>query len=150
MSDTISKGELAKSYFMQGYNCSQSVALAFCNEMGFDESLVARLTIGFGGGMGRLREVCGAVSGMTFVISALYDNDRAGIYPRVQAAANEFREHNGSIVCRELLGLQTKGADEPTPQERTAQYYKKRPCPELVAIAADILERYIAQNPYKQ
>lgn len=149
MSDTMTKGELAKSYFMQGYNCSQSVALAFCDETGLDETLVARLTIGFGGGMGRLREVCGAVSGMTFVISALYDNDRAGIYPRVQAVANEFKEHNGSIVCRELLGLQTKGADAPTPQERTAQYYNKRPCPELVAMAADILARYIAQNPYK-
>lgn len=147
MSD-MTKGELARDYFMQGYNCSQAVALAFCDEIQLDEGLVARLTKGFGGGMGRMREVCGAVSGMTFVLSAVYgDDDRAGIYPRVQHCANEFKKENGSIVCRELLGLQTNGADTPTPEKRTQEYYKKRPCPELVAMAADILDEYIKSNP---
>ena len=101
----MTKGESAKENFMSGLNCSQAVAAAFAEEMNMPKSLVEKLTVGFGGGMGRMREVCGAVSGMTFVISALYDDDKSGIYKRVQAVANEFREENGSIVCRELLGL---------------------------------------------
>lgn len=143
----MTKGELAKSYFLQGHNCSQSVAMAFSEEMKMDIDHVKRLTIGFGGGMGRMREVCGAVSGMTFVISALYSGDRADIYERVQQVSEKFREKNGSIVCRELLGLSTKGADSPTPEKRTQQYYKKRPCAELVEMAGNILEEYLSKNP---
>ena len=97
-----------------------------------------------------MREGCGALSGMTFVISALYDDDKSGIYKRVQAVANEFREENGSIVCRELLGLSKPGPDSPLAEPRTKEYYKKRPCPELVELAADILEKYISNNPYKK
>lgn len=143
----MTKGEKAKALFISGCNCSQAVAAAFCEETGFDEELIKKLTIGFGGGMGRLREVCGAVSAMTFVISAVYSEDKAGIYNRVQAVANKFREENGSIVCRELLGLNIKGADSPVPEKRTVAYYKKRPCPELVALAADILDEYLKNNP---
>lgn len=143
----MTKGEIAKSYFMQGYNCAQSVAAAFSQEMNLSEEMAARLTKGFGAGMGRMREVCGAVSGMTFVISAIYDEDKGSIYKRVQEAANEFKEQNGSIVCRELLGLSIKGADSPVPEKRTQQYYKKRPCAELVEMAANILEKYIENNP---
>ena len=106
----MTKGESAKENFMSGLNCSQAVAAAFAGEMNMPKSLVEKLTVGFGGGMGRMREVCGAVSGMTFVISALYDDDKSGIYKRVQAVANEFREENGSIVCRELLGLSSARA----------------------------------------
>ncbi len=141
------KGELAKSYFMQGYNCSQSVAMAFSEEMKMDIEQVKRLTIGFGGGMGRMREVCGAVSGMTFVISALYDEEKGDIYKRVQHVAGKFSEENGTFVCRELLGLDIKGADDPTPEKRTKQYYKKRPCAELVELAGNILEEYLSNNP---
>ena len=143
----MTKGEKAKELFMSGCNCSQAVAAAFCDEMKLDEGLVKRLTIGFGGGVGRMREVCGAVSGMAFVISAVYGEDKAKIYERVQAVAGEFKQENGSVVCRELLGLSIKGADSPTPEERTSSYYKKRPCPELVEIAADILEKYLKNNP---
>lgn len=144
----MTKGELAESLFKSGLNCSQSVAVAFCDEMDMDKELVKRLTIGFGGGMGRMREVCGAVSGMTFVLSAIYVNDdKAKIYERVQAAANEFKKENGSIVCRELLGLSIKGADSPVPEARTSEYYKKRPCSQLVAMCADILDNYIKTNP---
>lgn len=143
----MSKGDKAKSLFMSGCNCSQAVAAAFCEETGLDESLTKRLTIGFGGGVGRMREVCGAVSGMTFVISAVYNEDKGSIYKRVQEVANEFREQNGSIVCRELLGLSEDGTCSPVPEERTQQYYTKRPCPEIVAIAADILEKYLSDNP---
>lgn len=143
----MTKGELAKSYFMQGYNCSQSVAMAFSEEMKMDIEQVKRLTIGFGGGMGRMREVCGAVSGMTFVISALYDEEKGDIYKRVQHVAGKFSEENGTFVCRELLGLDIKGADNPTPEKRTKQYYKKRPCAELVELAGNILEEYLSNNP---
>lgn len=143
----MTKGEIAKNYFMQGYNCAQSVAAAFSQEMNLSEETAAKLTKGFGAGMGRMREVCGAVSGMTFVISAIYDEDKGNIYKRVQEVANEFKEQNGSIVCRELLGLSIKGADSPVPEKRTQQYYKKRPCAELVEMAANILEKYIENNP---
>lgn len=144
----MTKGELAESLFRNGLNCSQAVAAAFSDEMNMDKELVKRLTIGFGGGMGRMREVCGAVSGMTFVLSAIYVNDdRAKIYERVQTVANEYKKENGSIVCRELLGLGKKGSDTPIPEERTAEYYKKRPCPKLIAMSADILDRYIEANP---
>lgn len=143
----MTKGELAKSYFMKGYNCSQSVAMAFSEEMKMDIEQVKRLTIGFGGGMGRMREVCGAVSGMTFVISALYDEEKGDIYKRVQHVAGKFSEKNGTFVCRELLGLDIKGADDPTPEKRTKQYYKKRPCAELVELAGNILEEYLSNNP---
>ncbi len=143
----MTKGEKAKELFITGCNCSQAVAAAFCEETGLDEELTKRLTIGFGGGIGRMREVCGAVSGMTFVISAIYNEDKANIYSRVQEVANKFREQNGSIVCRELLGLGTKGPDSPIPEKRTSEYYKKRPCAEIVSIAADILDDYLKNNP---
>lgn len=145
----MNKKEYAESLFKSGYNCSQSVAVAFAEEAGLDKEMVARLTIGFGGGVGRMREVCGAVSGMAFVISALYNEDKGSIYERVQEVANEFRKENGSVVCRELLGLSIKGADSPVPEPRTDAYYKKRPCVELVGMSADILEKYIKSHPYK-
>lgn len=144
----MTKGELAESLFRSGLNCSQAVAVAFCEEMGLDEKLVKRLVHGFGGGMGRLREVCGAMSGMTFVLSAIYgDEDKAELYKRIQFVANEFKEQNGSIVCRELLNLNIKGADSPIPEKRTNAYYKKRPCPQIIALSADILEKYIKSHP---
>ncbi|MGN0533132.1 MAG: C-GCAxxG-C-C family protein [Eubacterium sp.] len=143
----MTKGELAKEQFKNGCNCSQAVAVAFCEETGLDRELVKQLTTGFGGGMGRMREVCGAVSGMTFVISALYKEDKGSVYARVQEVAKSFKEANGSIICRELLGLDIKGADSPVPQPRTESYYKKRPCAEIVSIAADILDKYIKENP---
>ncbi len=139
----MTKGETAKNLFFSGCNCAQAVAAAFADEMNMDIDMVKRLTIGFGGGMGRMREVCGAVSGMTFVISAIYNEDKADIYKRIQEVAGKFREENGSIVCRELLGLSIKGADSPVPEKRTEQYYKKRPCAELVETAANILEEYL-------
>lgn len=144
----MSKGDEAQALFKQGLNCSQAVAAAFSKEMNMSEQQVEKLTVGFGGGMGRMREVCGAVSAMTFVISALYDGSKADIYNRVQTVAKEFEKENGSIVCRELLNMQKQGMDSPNPEERTPQYYKKRPCPEIVKVAADILESYIKENPY--
>lgn len=145
----MTKGEKSKQLFLSGCNCSQAVAAAFAEEMNLDEELVKKLTIGFGGGMGRMREVCGAVSGMTFVISAIYNEDKGKIYERVQEVADKFKNEHGSVVCRELLGLNIKGADSPVPEERTAQYYKKRPCSEIVASASNILEEYLKTHSSK-
>ena len=139
----------AKEFFNKGYNCAQSVALAYADITSLDEEMVAKITASFGGGMGRLREVCGAVSGMAFVASFLSpcptaDNAEAkkANYVLVQEFAEKFREQNGSIVCRTLLGLDCP-KDEPTPSPRTAEYYKKRPCAELVYEAALIVGKYL-------
>ena len=144
------KGDLAFALFKEGYNCAQAVAGAFAQELGLPIETVARMVSGFGGGMGRMREVCGAVSGMTFVAGALqgYDSPKANTektetYALIQQMAGEFKAQNGSIVCRELLGLP---AAEGTPQAeaRSAQYYQKRPCGELCRMAADILEHTVS------
>lgn len=142
----MSKGEVAKQLFESGYNCAQAVFCAFCDETGFDKETALRLSAGFGGGVGRMREVCGAVSGMTMVLSyklaSVDPAEKGEIYALIQKAAGEFKEINGSIVCRELLNL-SKGPSSPVPEERTAQYYQKRPCAEIVRIAADITEKYL-------
>ena len=139
----------AKEFFNQGYNCAQAVALAYADITGLDESTVAKITASFGGGMGRLREVCGAVSGMSFLASFISpcptaDNAEAkkANYTLVQHFAEQFRQQNGNIVCRSLLGLDHP-KDEPTPSARTAEYYKKRPCSEYVYDAALIVGKYL-------
>lgn len=139
--------------FEEGYNCAQSVFLAFADLHGMDEKMAAALSSSFGGGMGRLREVCGAVSGMFMTIGLLYGYDdpkatteKSDLYARVQALAADFEKENDSIVCRDLLGLTVK-KEAPTPQARTTEYYQKRPCKELVGDAAELLERYIAEHP---
>lgn len=151
------KGILAKENFNSCCNCAQSVAAAFCEECGFDRSTMLRLSCSFGGGMGRLREVCGAVSGMLLVAGMLYASDdptdddaKAKHYERVQELALKFKEKNGSIICRELLGLDLEGADDPVPSKRTEEYYQTRPCAELVEDGADILMDYIEKHPYKK
>ncbi len=149
----MNRKEIAMEYFAEGYNCAQAVALAFADLLPMEKDTLALLTSSFGGGMGRLREVCGAVSGMFAVAGLLYGYDdpkasteKAAHYARLQEMAKEFTEENGSIVCRELLGLTVKH-DAPTPEARTDAYYKKRPCKELVGCAAEILEKYLQQNP---
>ena len=141
----------AKEYFNNGYNCAQSVALAYADITNLDEEMVAKITASFGGGMGRLREVCGAVSGMAFLASFISpcpsaDNAEAKKvnYALVQEFAEAFRLRNGNIVCRSLLGLD-RPKDEPTPSPRTAEYYKKRPCAEYVYDAALIVGEYLAK-----
>ncbi len=141
----------AKEYFNNGYNCAQSVALAYADITNLDEEMVAKITASFGGGMGRLREVCGAVSGMAFLASFISpcpsaDNAEAkkANYALVQEFAEQFRQQNGNIVCRSLLGLD-RPKDEPTPSPRTAEYYKKRPCAEYVYDAALIVGEYLAK-----
>ena len=154
--ETSPRGQRALALFKEGYNCSQAVALAFADMVGMDEKMLVRMTSSFGGGMGRLREVCGAVSGMFFVAGALYGYEEPGVvgqqekaahYTRIQELAAEYRTINGSIVCRELLGLEIAEADQPTPELRSAEYYKKRPCGQLVMLAATIMEEYIENHP---
>lgn len=142
----MTHGELAEQYFKDGYNCSQSVLLAFSDLTGLERETAAMLASSFGGGVGRMREVCGAVSGAAMVLGLLkgYSDPKAAEekrahYHLVQEFARRFRQENGSIICRELLnGAGGSGGSDPEP--RTAEYYKKRPCPKLVNCAAQICD----------
>lgn len=148
----MSRKEKAKKLFESGYNCSQSVVLAFSDLLGISEKALARLSSSFGGGMGRLREVCGAVTGAFMVLGLLYGYEEAETgtkkaehYARIQHFAERFSQETGSIICRDLLGLDKK-KDNPTPEKRTEKYYDERPCKELVGLAAGILEEMIEEN----
>lgn len=149
----MSKGDIAKQNFMNGYNCSQAVLLAFCEDFGLEKETALKFSEPFGGGMGRMREVCGTVTGMFMVIGLAMGNDNSkdnttkkNVYKSVQELAAKFKEDNGSIICRELLGLQKANKESYVPSERTNEYYKKRPCPELCKYAADILEEYLKKE----
>ena len=150
--DIDTRTERAKELFRSGYNCAQSVVLAYADLLDLEPTLAATLSAPFGGGMGRLREVCGAVSGMTMIAGVLApspecDNPTAKRenYALVQHFAERFRAMNGAIVCRTLLGLDQQ-KDEPTPSPRTEEYYRKRPCVELVGDAARIVGEWIAER----
>ena len=149
MSDVISRADMAEKYFKEGANCSQAVLAAYADELRISVEFAMRLASGFGGGVGRMREVCGAFSGVVLI-----ENLRNGFtdhtdkeakdacYARIQALASAFKEQSGSnsIICRELLsgsGATSGGASEP----RGKEYYKKRPCVELVRLAAEIAEK---------
>lgn len=140
--------EKAVTLFKSGYNCSQSVVLAYCDLFGVDDETAARVTCGLGAGVGRMREVCGAVSGMAVLAGLKHSGaepDPAAkrkTYEAVQAMSEAFRKKNGSIICRQLLGLE-KPEHDPTPAERDSDYYKKRPCAEYVSDAAEIAERFL-------
>lgn len=147
----MTKSEKAKELFLEGYNCAQSLTGAYASEMGLDFSAAVKLASSFGGGMGRMREVCGAVSGMFLAAGAIYGyadpknfSGKKEHYQRIQFLAAQFKQETGSIVCRELLGDLGKDASF-VPGERTKEYYKKRPCAELVGLAAGILEEYIQE-----
>ena len=143
--------ERAVELFVEGYNCAQAVAAAFGDLTGLDEKTAARMASCFGGGMGRMREVCGAVSGMLMVAGVLYGYDdpkatkeKRELYAQVQAMAGQFREELGSIVCRDLL---KKPPSDPNPTPRTEQFYKDRPCARMVATAARIMDAFIEEHP---
>ena len=144
--------ERAVELFVEGYNCAQAVAAAFGDLTGLDEKTAAKMASCFGGGMGRMREVCGAVSGMLLVLGLLYGYDTPGDdvskkqqYTVVQELSARFREQTGSIVCREIL---KNPPSDPNPSPRTAEYYAKRPCARMVLTAASILDDYIKEHPY--
>ncbi len=141
----------AAKLFTEGYNCAQSVIMVFADLLNLDEKTCAKISSSFGGGMGRMREVCGAVSGMLMVAGLLYGYDgpeegevKKEHYTQVQYLAGQFREGAGSIVCREIL---KNPPSDPAPSPRTAEYYEKRPCARMVTLAVRILEAYIAEHP---
>ena len=151
MDHSIYAGEL----FMNGSSCSQAVFLAFSDVTGIDRKLAAKIASPFGGGIGRMREVCGAVSGMFMVLGALYGYDETAeddarkkqLYMDVQDLAARFREECGSIICREIL---KNPPSDPNPTPRTAEFYKQRPCARMVVTAARLLDEFIAQHPIEE
>ena len=147
----MTHGEKAEALFYEGYNCAQAVFCAYAEDLGLEREVAAKLVSPLGGGMGRLREVCGTVSGALMVIGQLYGYGtpetgapKARLYAIEQEFARRFAAVNGSYICRDLLGLST-GSSAPTPEARTAEYYKKRPCPALCKCAAEILDGLIAE-----
>lgn len=150
--DVNERIERACGYFKSGYNCAQAVVMAFDDVMEQSPEMLARLTAPFGGGMGRMREVCGTVSGMTFLAGAISPavdpsnlEERKANYALVQHFAEQFRRENGDIVCRRLLGLEpmVERTETAMPSQRTEEYYKKRPCVEYVGCAARIVAEYL-------
>ena len=130
--------------FVGGYNCAQAVAVAFSDVTGLDEKFSAKIASSFGGGMGRMREVCGAVSGMLLVAGHLYGYDGPNDDEEKMAHYALVQEQAGSIVCREIL---KNPPSDPAPTPRTEEFYKNRPCARLVVLAAQILDEYIASHP---
>lgn len=148
MDHSMYAGEL----FLSDCNCAQAVLTAFCDVTGLEPEFAKKLSCGFGGGVGRLREVCGAVSGMVMAADLLYgytdpgedDIHKKEYYALVQELCETFRKENGSIICRELLD---NPPSDPVPCPRTAEYYAQRPCARFVMQAARILDDYIKEHP---
>lgn len=148
----MTHSEKAAKLFCSGYNCSQAVFAAFCDVTGIDEKTALKLSSSFGGGMGRLREVCGAVSGAFMVAGILYGYDipndntvKKEHYSLIQDIANRFKQQNNTIICRELVKGLAKDT-LPSPTVRTENFYKTRPCLRFVITAADILDDIIKEK----
>ena len=146
-------GLKAAELFLSGYNCAQAVAVAFTDVTGLTEQQAAKMASAFGGGMGRMREVCGAVRVMLMVLSYVYGYATPGVdvsnkrlYRQVQELAAAFRAENGSIICREIL---KNPPSDPNPTPRTAEFYAKRPCAKMVMTAARLLEQFMEENPHE-
>lgn len=147
----MTRKEKAMQSFLEGYNCAQCMILAFEDMLTIDLKTALKIVSPFGGGMGRLREVCGSVSGMFMVLGYIkgysepnnYD-EKKELYEHIQELAKRYEVANGSIICRELLGL-TERKDVATPEKRNEEYYKKRPCKEKIGSAAEILEQYLIE-----
>lgn len=140
----------AEALFQEGYNCAQAVFVAFHDSLGMEKDTALRLMSSFGGGMGRLREVCGALTAVFAAAGILYgysnpdDQDqKAAHYAFIQELAERFRNETGSILCRDLLQLTEKSSD-PTPELRTPEYYEKRPCAAYVRLGASLLEELVS------
>lgn len=141
--------ERAVELFKEGKNCSQAVFAAFAPELGLSEEMALRVSLGLGGGVGRMREVCGTISGSAMVVGMKYPElSKAEAYALVREISDEFRKVNPSIVCKELLGL-VKPEESSVPEARTAEYYKKRPCVQLVEDAALAVEKVLFNEERK-
>lgn len=151
--EEMQRADKAKALFLQGYNCAQSVAGAYTDILGLPFETAVRLASGFGGGIGRLREVCGAMCGAVMVLGAVYGYDgpkafeaKKELYEQVRQAAEGFRCETGFLRCRDLLGLPHDAEVSAVPEERSAAYYKRRPCPDIVWAAAAVLQRRLQQD----
>lgn len=152
---SMDHAELARNLFRMGYNCAQAVFCTFAEDMGLDLDTAARLSSSFGGGLGRLRELCGALSGAELALGMLKGYSdvtdpalKSAHYARVRALAEAFQEQNGSYYCRELLrDVQTTPGGEPEP--RTPEFYARRPCLRLVGEAAACLDRVLEETEPK-
>lgn len=151
----MDRSELAVKRFTEGHNCSQAIVLAFADLLNIEAKQLSKLAGGFGGGIGRLREVCGAFSGIVVVLDLLYgydkfvdDEDKKELYSRIQELGLRFEKDKGSLICRDLMGLNVKHSDS-TPTPRTKDFYQNRPCPNIIAYATKLLEEYINNHPYK-
>ena len=149
----MSRAERAKEKFLQGYACSQAVALAFCDVMGVDEATASKMMLPFGGGLGRLRLTCGAVSGMAAVVGMVFadtensSENKKTVYAIVQELCGRFQAETGSLICSELLsGMKVPVEVGGIAEARTAEYYKKRSCADMVALAAQIVEDYLIEQ----
>lgn len=144
------RADKAREMFLQGYNCCQAVVGAFADLYGFDPETAMKMAEGFGGGLGRMRLTCGAVNGMAMVAGMKMSHGKAGdlqrrgdIYAVVRQMVNEFKAQNGTIICAELLGLSMPKDNSPMPEERTPDYYKRRPCPDKIHQCGLIIEKYL-------
>ena len=149
----MSRADAAKEYFMKGYACAQAVLLAFSDVTGLESEIALKISLPFGGGMGRLRLTCGTVSGAVMVLGTVFSKaeinpeNKKEVYAAVQEFSGRFKAENGSVVCGELLtGAHLKADIASVPEARSAEYYRKRPCPELVYSAAKILEEYLGER----
>ncbi len=147
------RADKARELFFQGYNCSQSVVGAFADYFGLDMTTAMRFSDGMGGGMGRMRLTCGAVSAMALLAGLKLSSgkpgdldNRAAVYAKVREMTEAFREKNRSIICRELLGSALPKDNGSRPEARTADYYQKRPCPECIHDCAEIVEKYLLSD----
>lgn len=148
--DVEERVERGKEWFKKGFNCSQAVVMAFADVYGLERDMALRMSSSFGGGLGRMRLTCGAVSGMCMLAGletgSVVEGDNEGKarnYALVQQLAHRFEKEAGSIVCSELLGLKPMTPITTTPEERTPEYYKKRPCVETVALACRIYAEHL-------
>ncbi len=150
----MNKSENARKLFESGANCAQSVFVAFAEDFGIRREDAFRLACGLGGGVGRTREVCGAVSAMALIAGMKYgsrspDDKKAKdeTYAIVQMMVKKFRSKTGSVVCRDLLGIPGGAREDSVSEKRTREYYARRPCSEIVAIAAEIAEEMLGSSP---
>lgn len=144
----MTRAERAKNNFLCGKTCAQAVLLAFSEDAGADPDLLGALSRPFGGGMGRMRLTCGCVSGAVMALGLFFpEADKSELYALVQEYARRFRARCGSVICAELLTGAGVAADaSPHAEARTAEYYRKRPCPELVFTAAELLEELLKEQ----
>jgi len=146
----------AVALFEEGYNCAQATLCSFAEDIGLPFEMAVKLASSMGGGMGRLREVCGALTGVFLAAGMKYGytdpsaaEEKAAHYERIQLLARQFKEEAGSILCRELLAL-PEGPDQPTPEARTEGYYRRRPCGQLVGMAARLMDEMIREEEKKR